>query len=494
MPDLNIPNNVYSDEDGAVFVQSQAGTETFYIGNCIDVGDIPNPRGGKEPEWCLNSNREHVVVGSKATAPGTGAVTVSGLMEGTANWLETYVENFCPFWLYFIQHKCGTRGLFSHWERASVVKVEAVTEDTISGLASREGGNASMRAFNMSYFSPRIDNRNLTVSRKTTTQTLALNDVSVCDKRCPTVCEGSGVGLGQEIQAGADANAGAATFLHSHDYGVTWGAPGNDPFANGEDILSHVCFDVDKDNVRWLATRELDGGAMEVAYTDDGAATAWTAVTVGATVGEAVAGPQGLFAFDFDHVWTCTLSGNVYFSSDGGATWTDQDALAASGAASLSAISFYDANVGYAVGASDVVIKTIDGGANWTAATATGGGGTNNTVQTWNGGEYVIVGESGGEIYISWDGAATWTLVPAARHPGSGAGSVNCISMFNELSGLAVHTQAVLHTIDGGYTWTALTTPANSGLNSVIMISPTQGWAVGEANGGTAVILEIGTL
>jgi photosystem II stability/assembly factor-like uncharacterized protein len=503
MPDLRTPSDVYSDEDGAVFVQREAGQETFYIGNCLEVGDIPNPRGGAEPQWCLNSDREHVVIGQTATAPGTGSVTITGLMENTANWLETYVEDFCPFWLYFIQHKCGTRGLFSHWERAAAVRVQAVPEDTISGFMSREGGNQSTRAFNFSFFSPRIDSRNMTVSRKTTTGfAQSFNDITACDKECPSPCDGAGIGLGQELQIAVDCNTGVATadYVHSHDYGSTWAAAAADPFGvNTENAISSVCFPIDKTTTRWLTIRSATAATdAEVSYSDDGGANWTEAVILPSANNVGALGPQSLFAFDQDHIWAALGDGDVYFSSDAGVTWVSQSAAAASGGNALWAISFYDANVGYAVGASDTVIKTVDGGANWTAATATGAGNTNRTVQTRKGGEWVIVGETGGEIYISWDGAATWTATPAARHPGATVGSVQCIDMFNDLLGLCAHDNAspvgtVLHTIDGGYTWTALTTPTNQGLNSVIMLSPTQGWAVGEVD-TTAVILEISTL
>jgi photosystem II stability/assembly factor-like uncharacterized protein len=490
--DANIPTNVYTDEDGAVFVQSQPGIETHYLGACLTADALPNPGPDATPIWCLDGTGTYRSVGRTHSPPGAITTTLTQLSESAGSWLEAFAaDDFCPFWVHYIQHKCGTRGTFAHWERAYSILVETITDMPITNLLSREGGNVTERAFNLTAFPYRIDSRELTVARQTTAETEAANDIAACPKACLTEC-GTGRDTGEYLNVACDAvGAGTANYLVSTDTGTTWTAGATDPFAADENTMATVCFEVDSDTIRRLCVRDGDAAAaLEVGYSDDAAAT-WTNVTVGVTVNEAGTGPQCLFAFDYEHIWLCTDDGRVFFSDDGGASWTDQaTALAASGAASLEAIHFADTNVRYAVGATDVVIATVDGGTTWTAATATGGGNTNNTVQVLS--RYVlIVGDSGGDIYHSWDGTTNWTQTWSG-----GAGAVQCISMSTDTTGLMIWDTAapigtVYHTIDGGYSWKAYTTPTNVGLNSVIMLSPTMGFAVGEVESATAVILQI---
>ena len=50
----------------------------------------------------------------------------------------------------------------------------------------------------------------------------------------------------------------------------------------------------------------------------------------------------------------------------------------------------------------------------------------------------------------------------------------------------------VYQSVDGGLSWQAYTTPTNLGLNHILALSPTLVFAVGAAQGGTAVYLKLG--
>ena len=75
--------------------------------------------------------------------------------------------------------------------------------------------------------------------------------------------------------------------------------------------------------------------------------------------------------------------------------------------------------------------------------------------------------------------------------------SIPKIDFVTELHGFMVtNTVAPLgtiyHTVDGGYTWQALTTTTNLGLNSIVGCDPNLAYAVGEVGAdGTAVILKV---
>lgn len=480
----------YTDEDGAIFVQASPGKVTYYAGGCFDVGDLPNPKADRTPFYCLDANRQYQLAGSTQSPPGTATFDVTGLVEAAGNWLEKFAEDACPFIIHFLQHKCGARGVFGNWERVYSYNVLNLSNDTVSGLGSMEGGNKTTRAFAMTASPFRVDSREFAAAEQTTTEDQAANDICACPSACAGAC-GDAVGVCDVLHIACDAvGAGTANVLRSTDGGTTWAATAADPFAADENIMAIVCFPINRTTNRVLCVRDGDAAAaLEVAYTDDAGAT-WTNATVGATLNEAGTGPQCLFAFDMEHIWLCTDDGNVFFSDDGGATWTDQGALGASGANALQAVWFEDYNLGVAVGAADTVIVTDDGGATWTAATATGGGNTNNTVQIFDRGQHIIVGDNGGDMYHSFDGATTWgAALPASRWPGAGVGEVQCMEFCNDLTGLALHDTAapvgaLYHTVDGGYSWRAIATPANLGMNSVIMCKETLGYAVGEVNAG----------
>src|SRR5690606_36431684 len=110
------------------------------------------------------------------------------------------------------------------------------------------------------------------------------------------------------------------------------------------------------------------GNPAEIAYSDDFGAT-WTAVNVGSTNAQFAQGPHSLFAYDPYNMWLVAGSGYIYYSDDGGLTWDTQDAGVATSNA-LHAIHFATDRIGYAVGASDTVLKTEDGGLSWTATDA----------------------------------------------------------------------------------------------------------------------------
>jgi photosystem II stability/assembly factor-like uncharacterized protein len=420
---------------------------------------------------------------------------LTGLLSSTSTWLERFVEEFCPFWLHYTQSKCGSKGVFGNWERVYSIYVETITDDTLSNLVQREGGDASMRAIAVEAMPGRVDSRVMTVSRKTTTEVQNARDIWACPSQCIGEC-GEEIGVCQHMQVACDAVAvGTANLLLTTDRGATWAAVAVDPFAADENIIVGACFPVDRDTTRWLVARDADAADnLEVAYSDDLGAT-WTMADVGTTNNEAVTGPQSLFVIDAEHMWICTDDGNVFFCSDGGVTWVDQSALTASGANPLNAIHFLDDSVGICVGDADTVILTVDGGTNWTAGTATGGGNGLTTVQLYplGRGQQAIVGDDGGDFYITWDNTATWTT---GVYAGSGVGAVNCIALSTDVTGLMVADSAapvgtVYHTADGGRSWQALVTPTNVGLTSVMMCNETRGFATGLATGALAVILEI---
>lgn len=484
---------IFTQKDTGVFVQFEPGKDVFYLGDCLDLDSIPNPRfGGRDPIQCWNRNRDgFVTLGEKLTPPGMIEFTLSELYTSVASWLE---QANCPFTLYALQRSCGDAGVFGNWDRGSAVVQTRIMDDPLTNVKHHIDDNETMHEFNVNAFPPRIDFWRNSVARRTTTEANALNAIAPCLQH---FCGGD-CGAQQEQcevwYAAADAGAGVtANVMVSDDRGVTWAATAADPFAVDENILSIACFPINKTTTRILAVRETDPAApLEIAYSDDGGTT-WSLVVVGSTNGEAATGPKCLVALDQYHIWLGTSLGKIWFSDDGGETWSEQ---VDTGANAVNALSFVDENIGFSVGNVDTVFYTIDGGAHWTAGVATGTGDDLLWVFAFN--QYrVIVGTdssvSSTPLLISFDGAQTWEV---RTFTGSTTETVVDGDFYNDLVGIILTNTAgpvgsVHITVNGGRTWEELAVPTNSGLNAVRMCGVNEAVSVGEANGGTAVILGI---
>lgn len=481
MADQNTPTNVFSDEDGGVYVQTRPGTRTYYVGNCLDTDALPNPKSDTDPIWCLDNKRNYQVVGRTKTAPAKITTTLTQIFDKTATWLEKFVEEFCPFYLHYLQHKCGTRGVWGHWERISSILVTSVTDDVISNVAMREGGNPTTRQYSLTAMPPRVDSRELAVGPRTA---LSVED-GYAIWACPPVCAddcGAPRALGESLATGHMAVGGGTSEVNfSVNSGTTWTNGATDPFVvNDVDTVCGVCVEIDKDTVRHIVSHDTSAGiALSISYTDN-AGGLWTPVLLpSVAVAEAAVGHQSIFAFDSEHIWVCTDDGDIHFSSDGALTWTNQAAIGVSGGNPLNAIKFWDANVGYCVGDADTVLYTINGGVNWLAAT--GAGGVNLDCLALLGENTLLVGDSAGELFHSWDGGDVWTQAPWTGT------AINSLSFSSPTTGFMIDTAAgpistVYHTVDGGFSWRAMTTPVNLGLTCVVALSETRAVACGLTN------------
>ena len=154
-------------------------------------------------------------------------------------------------------------------------------------------------------------------------------------------------------------------------------------------------------------------------------------------------------------------------------------------------IHYITKDVGYAVGASNEIAKSIDGGTTWSAVTGPSAqaGVAANCVFTLDKNR-AWIGYADGDLYYTLDGGTTWT---ARSFTGSGVGQVRAITFRNDMEGYMATNNAspvgTLHrTRDGGYTWETVTTVTNSGLNDVYACDQWKLYLAGEANASTGFI------
>jgi photosystem II stability/assembly factor-like uncharacterized protein len=498
---------VFTSKKWSLWVQPDGpNTKPQYLG-CHDLDDLTEPGGAVNLLLCFDhaDPSGYKTVGSTKEPPGTVTTAVTTFIEETADYMETIN---CSFPLYVNGWKCGKPDVFSNYIRWFALAHAEIGDKTLAGLARRSEDVESTQAFALTAWPPVIRGFTVEAMRQSTSETESLNDIAFCNvQKCADEC-GEAAGVCEDGCAVGDAAAGSPTneadVICTSDGGGVWTATGADPFAGGEDIASFVCFYVGADTIRRVVARgTADAGApAEIAYSDNGGVT-WTSVSMELTPG--VAAPNGqyaiggnsLFALDQYHIWLVTTGGYVYFSDDGAVTWTAQEQGVIT-AGNWIAVWFADANNGFVGGAANAIARTTDGGTTWTAVTGPVAEAANDVQCVTRNKDSNIwwAGYDGNtRMYYTTDDGTNWTQ-RAFTGSGVAGGEVADIVFYNDLCGWMLSNTSgpvgtVHRTRDGGYTWEAVTTPTNAGLNAIWPCSCNLAFAVGEAQGGTAVVLKI---
>lgn len=478
--------------EGALFVlPSGPNTINYYLG-CHMLGDVSWPRGDNTQMFCPDPSgpNRYKQVGKIKGPPGLVSLSVETDIYSAADYLE---DLQCPAGLIVNMTKSSRKNRVTNWERAFIFPGFDVTNENLSNLVGKDTNDRSMRSVDANadeiiYAFP------LNVYRQSTSQTTAINKIFSCDE---FICQSEFATAHDrcdKLFATTDAIAGSAlgsaNVLYKSGDGA-WTAMTNDPFGTDEHILAGLCVPVDNDTTRVLVFRGVTDGSnpAEVAYTDNDGATAWVTANIGAVNGEFVGSANAAYAIDYNHIWVGTDGGYIYFSSDGGATWTAQES-ASIHSGQWNWIQFIDENTGFAGGAADVIAVTTDGGSTWSQVTATGDGDDILTGWVFNA-RQLWIGTDGGDIWYSNDQGTTWTKQTNASF--TGTGTVEAMAWANQWVGVVAWESAsnlttYYYTKDGGYTWESITTPTNGGVNSLLVCSTKLFFGAGEVQGSTGVI------
>lgn len=492
---MGVSDLTFSSDQGSTFIQPGGpGTPLYWLGNCYDVDDIEAPAGEITIRQCRNAARQYEVVGQSKAPPEPVTTTLTGLTKKTRDWLQKLRCDGLAS-LYFMQSSCGQQNNPTGYDVATVLQKINITENTLSGVAMRGEPGESTYAKAVQAWPPLIEVYGVSTGRVTIAEVLALNDIwadrpGSCGE-CDTARD-----PGDLAAIAPDSAAGPATAnVDFSTNGLTFTAGATDPFGAGLHIMSITSFPVNRTGRRWLVGEQgVVATQGRVAYSDDAGAT-WTVVTIGgAAAGHGAVYGKSLWGPSRDFIFLCTRVGYIYKSTDGGATWTAVEAGVIT-AGNYSGIHFADDKYGAAVAAAGVVATTIDGGATWDAATIINGGAAGNlTVHVFDD-KRIQVGDDAGGLWQSTDFGTTWTQITGWT--GSGTGDVRSIDYVDGHVGFMAHNSAaplgsVLRTIDGGANWVLLDDiPTNSGLNSIFAVDTNTAYAVGEANGGTGVLLKV---
>lgn len=485
----------FTTKDGAAWIQTGGpNTQPQYLG-CVDVDTLEEPGGLIDTLYrCFNPDGSGWrIVNATITPPDPVTTTLTTYIGEVASYLENLS---CPVTLFFHSRDTGKADIFTNYKRSFVLGTAYVGDKSVSNVVMREEDTQGEQAFSISALPPVHRVYNVQAVRNTITSTIALNNITFCNAAKCASDSGPAQAICDTGYATGDAPVGSAStstdVLYTSDGGATWTATSTDPFAAAEDINGLVCFPLTATVTRVVVARgETDAGnPAEIGYSDDNGTT-WTNVDVGSTNGQYVLGPEGLFAYDQYNIWMVTNSGYIYASNDGCATWETQDAGAAT-SNGLYCVHAPSNRTVWAAGASDTILRSLDGGSTWSAVTATGAGATINSIFAFDS-QRAWVATANGRLYFTLDGGTTWTR---RRFSGDTAGSAKSVKFYNSLVGFMVHDTAapvgrVFRTIDGGYTWELITTPTNAGLNGLTICGNNAAWAVGEVSSTYGMMVKV---
>lgn len=486
--------------EGALWVQPGGPNTPLYFLGCHELGDIEVPKGDVKLLWCSTSdpNRYEVIDSLQGTAGGvTTSLTTD--IRTTMDWMETVR---CPVPLYVNVVTCGKKNVFDNWERSFVLQKSWITKETISKITSKDPETQDRAAQAYDMMAEKLMRiYGFAASRLSVAETEDINDIHFCNaETCVGNC-GDAVDAGTQGYVGGGLLAGspinAADVQYTDDAGVTWTFSSSKPFASAEVIASVRCFQKDKTTTRVIVARGTTdpSNPMEIAYSDNDGLT-WTNVDVGSLNGQYALGPQALFVLDYFNIWLACSGGYIYKSEDGGATWTAQTSGGLT-AQNLYAINFSGSKFGYAVGASNAILTTVDG-LTWTtvAGPTAMAGVIIDTVEVLSRYRVWLGYAASGRLYFTHNGGTVWT---ERSHGGSGTGAVKYVDFLDEYFGVMAYNDAagdgwIYATINGGTTWQTLVTPTtlpNAGFNSVFVVSPILIYVVGDAYAGTGMIMKI---
>jgi len=163
--------------------------------------------------------------------------------------------------------------------------------------------------------------------------------------------------------------------------------------------------------------------------------------------------------------WAVGGSGLVIRSTDGGQNWSASSPTPGT----LNGVHFVSESLGWAVGNSGVVLKTDDGGESWTASAP--------AAQNLNAVFFIdadrgwIVGDAG-RVLRTTNGGTSWTTSTPTSNALYG------VYFVSQNTGWAVGTGVVLRTTNGGASWT-VSAPSALILRDVHFVNASVGWIVG---------------
>jgi hypothetical protein len=502
-----VPTNNPMKKEGRVWVQFDE-LDPFVLATCAGMTGLNDPRGDptmiREPDP-VNRRNSVIVDVVEGERPATTFNVVAKMRE-SYNW---YKGITCPVNVQLHQGKCAPPNLYSASARGINITYCRRGTATADDLASVDNAGADAQINWTVPFSaagiPLFIDWTAAFTRSsagTLLCTTAFNDITALGESCGEC--GKAIGVDEIVwycgDVASGSPAGSAEIWYTEDAGGTYQGTAADPFTALENSSSIVMYGV-QDDYRVIVARGTADvwNPAEIAYSDDQGAT-WTNVNVGSTNGEYI---NKLFNIGAQ-IWAVggkTSSGKIYFSKDGGVTWTQLY----SGVQTLTDIKCRVDGYGICVGGSNVVLlsKKASESGGWAAVTgaAAGAGDGNTACAIKFNTQTVFYGNDAGEMYASQNWGDDWVSKPPQ---GITPTAIKWIGFYSDdefglvVSSIAGPSARVCRTSDGGATWTNATAlnaniTANVGLNAAYICDQNTFIVCGEAVSSVGYVAETST-
>lgn len=307
-----------------------------------------------------------------------------------------------------------------------------------------------------------------------------------CDD-CPNPCQKV-----LATMAGASATPGTQpVLLYSDDGGNTWASQtittlfSNEKLADGEVLGGDIAYVSNEANeIHWTSIKEIYDGT-----------NVWNQTNTGFVAGK---NATAITASDVRHIWISGFGGYIYFTNNHRTQVTVQDAGVATTQHLRSIHAFDNTNV-LAVGDSNAVVYTINGGGTWESVTGPAVGVNMGACWMWSQDVWFVGEGAGGQgrLWVTYNAGKSWTRVPLpATYQ-----RIDRIKFVSEAEGyLSVRSGGdgfVLRTITAGNEWMVLPQGkkgvpyVNAYLSDLAVCSKyaNTAYAAGLADNGTAGII-----
>ncbi len=228
----------------------------------------------------------------------------------------------------------------------------------------------------------------------------------------------------------------------------------------------------------WISGRWADGDVdwgWFIAHTADGGAT-WTDQYI-STARDAEQAPDSLtertlWFLDATRGWY-VYGDSIYRTTNGGATWT----LSTMNRQVQSIARFVDGSTGLGVGpstgGSPALLRTTDGGVNWSQVSLLPAG--SDALWASADGTRLVAAGQNGQISRSANGGASWTPVASPT-----SSNLHHVQFSTNQQGFAAGDNGVaLRTMDGGATWTLLPSGTTANISALAVPPTGQAWIYG---------------
>ncbi len=444
---------IYSSDKTALWLQRSCTGTLEFLG-CRDVSDLTEPRGEVTASRKRDGKGNFKIVATRQATPDLGTVTFT-IFRDIVNLL---IDLPCPPNILVYYSNCGSDDDPTNYDFIDYLDTVRITEISQAGVvnAIQADGETDVGVDIVNEISANFQSKLVIKPLLQTEFTIAalsnrvVQDISVCDPdpECGE-CDNDTIGCQTLwiITNGSPNIYGDAEIYKSTDGGTTWVQQTNAMTADSDNLSAVSC---DGDVV--VVT---NGTTSEYQFTNDGGTTMTLVTTPDQVIND-------VFVLSPTKIWFAANGGNIYFSSDKGASIVTQDDGVAT-SQNLNSIHFADSQLGYAAGVSNAFVRTADGGTAWTSVTGPAVGVTLNVVRAAPDTDIVFVGDANGVVYRSIDKGATWTTVLTGITAFAGGIDDIAICTCNRIlvAGQDVNgLGAVRESIDGGNTFTTVSTPA----------------------------------